>query len=68
MMLQNPRNILGLDDDGYIRFVSTVPVAADVDHRGWFYFDEGDPGVADKFYCIMKAADNSYSAVQIAIG
>lgn len=43
-------------------------LGADAAHRGMLYFTEGAGGVADKLYCIMKAADNSYSAIQVAIG
>jgi len=47
---------------------TTSAHAADADHRGFLYFEEGGAGVADKLYCIMKAADDTYSAVQVAIG
>lgn len=44
--------------------------ALDIDatHRGQLYFIEGGAGVADKLYCVMKGADDSYSAVQITVG
>ncbi|MEE9401249.1 MAG: hypothetical protein V3V32_04440 [Dehalococcoidia bacterium] len=43
-------------------------LAADVAHRGMFYFTEGGAGVADLLFCIMKSALDAYSAVQVAIG
>ena len=49
------------------RFGTSV-LAADAAHRGMFYLTEGGAGVADLLYCIMKGADNNYSAIQVAIG
>lgn len=46
----------------------TVFINPEVAHRGQFYFTEGVSGVADLFYCIMKGSNNSYSAIQAAIG
>ena len=36
--------------------------------RGQFYFTEGGAGVADLLYCVMKGADNNYTAIQVAVG
>jgi len=47
---------------------STASHAADEGHRGFMYFTEGAGGVADKLYCIMKGADDNYTAIQVAIG
>lgn len=46
----------------------TAALGADAAHRGMFYFTEGGAGVADLLYCIMKGADNNYSAIQVAVG
>lgn len=43
-------------------------LAAQASNRRKLYFTEGGAGVADKLYCIMKGADDNYSAVQVAIG
>ena len=43
-------------------------ITANVAHRGMFYYTKGAAGTADKLYCIMKSAANTYSAIQIAIG
>ncbi len=46
----------------------TAALTANAGNRGKFYFTEGGAGVADTIYCIMKGADDNYSAVQVAIG
>lgn len=46
----------------------TATLAATATNRGRFYYTEGIVDVPDKVYCVMKGADNNYSAVQVAIG
>lgn len=48
--------------------VGTAVLTANAANRGRLYFVESAPGAADLLYCIMKETDNSYSAVQVAIG
>ncbi len=48
--------------------LSTSALAAEASNRGQMYYTEGGAGVADKLYCIMKSSEDTYSAVQIAIG
>ncbi|MFA5377203.1 MAG: hypothetical protein WC455_15745 [Dehalococcoidia bacterium] len=46
----------------------TAVLTANSGNRGKFYFTEGGAGVADLLFCVMKGADDNYSAVQVAIG
>jgi len=46
----------------------TTAHAADEAHRGQLYMVEGGADVADLLYCIMKGADNNYTAIQVAVG
>lgn len=48
--------------------VGTSSISAEAANRGKFYFTEGGAGVADLLYCVMKGADDNYTAVQVAIG
>jgi len=52
---------IGLDSDGELP-------TPDETYRGKMIRVEGGPGEADKLYVCMKAADESYSWVQIASG
>ena len=47
--------------------IAVLP-AASATYRGKTVRVEGAEGVADKLYCCMKADDDSYSWVQVAIG
>jgi len=47
--------------------VASLPTA-DSSYRGKMIRVEGGAGVADKLYCCMKKADNSYEWVQVASG
>ena len=68
--LQNAHTIIdetnGIQIDDYQ--VGDGVLAAQASNRRKFYYVEGAGGVADLLYCIMKGADNNYSAVQVAIG
>ncbi len=46
----------------------TSVITANAAGRGKFYLTEGGAGVADLLYCVLKGADDNYSAIQAAIG
>ena len=58
---------MGAIDGEKVKF-GTTAYAAIAKNQGFLYFIKGGPGVADKLYCIMKGADNNYTAIQVSIG
>jgi len=57
----------GLDRFAFLGKVDPLPGASET-YRGAMVRVEGGAGVADKLYCCMKKADDTYAWVQIASG